>query len=254
MQALADYAERRRDDREHTARFLRCAGALRSQRPAARTAAQSGLDVGRTPADRARCAGEFGHGIPLMNARNLLDVIVVGGGAVGASAAAALAQSGFDVALVGPIHPPHRPKMRHLMRASSRCRRPPCALSNASAHGRCRTRAPSPIATWKCARATRAAFRPASSWPNRRSAGSSSCVRCRRACSMQRDPVWPLRTRHASSTANAANARHESNSTTVRACAPASWCRPKAGARRCVNQRVSLRMCAITRAAPSSRI
>lgn len=40
-----------------------------------------------------------------MNARNLLDVIVVGGGAVGASAAAALAQSGFDVALVEPNPP-----------------------------------------------------------------------------------------------------------------------------------------------------
>ncbi len=40
-----------------------------------------------------------------MNARKLLDVVVVGGGAVGASAAAALAQSGFDVALVEPNPP-----------------------------------------------------------------------------------------------------------------------------------------------------
>jgi 2-octaprenylphenol hydroxylase len=41
----------------------------------------------------------------MMNTRNLLDVVVVGGGAVGASAAAALAQSGFDVALVEPNAP-----------------------------------------------------------------------------------------------------------------------------------------------------
>jgi 2-octaprenylphenol hydroxylase len=40
-----------------------------------------------------------------MNTRNLLDVVVVGGGAVGASAAAALAQSGFDVALIEPNAP-----------------------------------------------------------------------------------------------------------------------------------------------------
>lgn len=40
-----------------------------------------------------------------MNARNLFDVVVVGGGAVGASAAAALAQSGFGVALVEPNPP-----------------------------------------------------------------------------------------------------------------------------------------------------
>lgn len=40
-----------------------------------------------------------------MNTRPVLDVIVVGGGAVGASAAAALAQSGFDVALIEPNAP-----------------------------------------------------------------------------------------------------------------------------------------------------
>jgi 2-octaprenyl-3-methyl-6-methoxy-1,4-benzoquinol hydroxylase/2-octaprenylphenol hydroxylase len=40
-----------------------------------------------------------------MNTRHLLDVVVVGGGAVGASAAAALAHSGFDVALVEPNAP-----------------------------------------------------------------------------------------------------------------------------------------------------
>ena len=40
-----------------------------------------------------------------MSTRKLFDVVVVGGGAVGASAAAALAQSGFDVALVEPDAP-----------------------------------------------------------------------------------------------------------------------------------------------------